>query len=347
MILKPFGTGLGILLLSWPSLAANYSVFTQNRALVVSEPVAIKEAYSGWHGTFYGGRYAFADLQTEVGFGVNNWQLSVLNRYHYDLQFNRDTAQFYYNTENKIKSNKLYQLKLDAQVFKAQGIKLSHYFVAQNLSIRPSFTLYRSDYYQFAKVRGQATDQNGLSVSSRLDYYYHQDLILEDPKQGQAGVGKSLDIEFGYQYENWQFNLTLADLFSQWYYQDTAATYGCINLAGNAAPVCDYGDSTGRSALEDEQVRHSETLPFTLTANVVYSAANLSLNWLSFQDYRRLGVQKDWHSEHLSFGLSAYSSKQLGLHLQGYGLAIDVLSDQLAYAKARELQLQLGWAYSW
>lgn len=320
--------------------ADDFLIFSNTQLHASAEPVSIYQMTDGWKGKFKGGNFAFIDARFENGFAYQGYQLSYEKRWYAGLKFSEDSARFYYNTEHGIKTNQEYDLNLRLRMLEAEGLNISKAFRWGDLSIQPVAHWYQIERYQLATVRGKVTDQQGLSASAEVDYFYHQDQLLEDPYEGGRGYGGALDLLINYEWLNWQLGLQLFDLWNYWYFPDAAHTYGCVNFQGTATPVCDTdNDNYSRPSKADTQI------PITLYASGHYRPWLLQIAAYQHSRYQRLSVQKDWSSPVGLMGVSAHSTGQLGLHWRSYWHHFSVLSDNLRYQKAHNLQLQLG--FSW
>jgi hypothetical protein len=335
--------GLLFLILSAQTLAKKEPVvlFSQAELISSSAPVAIVQFASDWKGNFKGGDFSFLDGRFNTGLEYQNFSLAYENRWYAGLRFNEDSARFYYNTQNDIKTNQTYLLNLHVQMLEAEGLNFSRLFKKGGWEIEPTVHWYQTRAYQLGSVRGNVTDQNGLSASAEVDYHYHQDKLLDDPNTGKAGYGGALDLRLSYAYKNWLWGANFRDLWNYWYFPEAGYTYGCLNFQGKH-PVCDT-NTQNYSIPEPTHTR----LPMTFLGSVKYQPYLLELRFYEHSRFQRWSLAKDWSSAIGLLGVSAHSTKEIGIHWRSHWHELSIMSDAWDVEKAHNFsaKLALSWAF--
>lgn len=329
--------------------AKTSQVYVESLLHASTTPVSIDNFIHDWQGSLKKGDYAFADGRFRTGVSYQGWEVAVENRWHYDLRFSPDTAKLYYNIENKKPNEQEYQLSLNAKILHAEGISFAKELNFQHFSFKPVVTFYRSDFYQFGQLSGQASgdiaNKDNIAVNVNLDnYHFSEDKILEYQESGGQGRGVSLGFLAQYQTEQWLLTAESQDFYNRWQFADAAYTYGvvCVNFAGGSGS-CPKGDQGGKSGVENYQSRLSSSW----TTEVTYKPYALSINSFTHGRYQRLGVQKDWFTQVGMLGASVYSTKQLGLHWQSQWHRMAVVLDQPKPKKSRHAQIDLAVTIPW
>ena len=347
LILKPglFWPGFFFLLglAGSPYLQAG-QVFSRLTVQSSSEPVPVYDMINGWDNSFRPGSYAYADMRLESGVALGNWSLAHEQRDYYYLGFAPDTAEFYYNLEQGIDGGRRYRLALDVQTLTLQGLRLSHRWEVGNFTVQPVVSYYQVQDYQLGSLRGFSDGSGSLSVSAELDYHFNEDKLLEYPADVGQGRGVSTDLNIAYESASWHLSLGLQDLWNRFDLQQAAFTRGCINLAGAAGAVCESsGAASGVSGHED----YLTSIPVTVQAQALYEPLNLAMDVYRHEQYQRLSVQKNWNSPLGELGISAHSTRQLGLHWSSRWHELSLVSDHADWQQAHDLQLLLGVRVGW
>lgn len=312
-----------------------------------SAPVSINEFLNDWQGSFKKGDYAFADGRLRTGVNYQSWEVAVEKRWHYDLRFSPDTAQLYYNIENKAPDERQYQLGLTAKILHAEGVSFTKLFNYKQFKIKPIVTLYRSDFYQIGKITGVASgdiaNKDNIAVNVNIeDYHFSEDKLLTDPSSGGQGKGVSFDLAIQYENERWLFSAVSQDLYNHWQFNNAVFLNGnvCLTLAGGA------GDCVGSGGYYGNE-NYSLNLSSSFNTEVTYKPYALSVNSFTHGRYQRLGVQKDWSTAYGRVGAAVYSTKQLGLHWQSQWHRVGLVLDQPNWKKARHAQIDFAITVPW
>lgn len=325
--------------------AADWQLYSAVDVHGSSEPVSLTNMVSGWDGDFQSGTYAYADARFRMGMHYQSWQVERETRWYYYLTFNRDTSEFYRELELGLPGSKDRILDLEVRGLQARGVRLSRRFDLPLFSVTPGLAYYRVGHFQLGSLKGASFAGEPLTASAVLDYHFDQDKILEYPADVGDGSGVSLDISLQTRLrDRWQLDAAFSDLWNRWQFADAAFTTGCINLSGGGQAVCNSsGAASGRSG----QSSYTTDIPWTLDAGVYDEQRQLGVRYFQHDRYQRLSLAKDWTTSLGGVGASIHSTRQLGLHWRSGWHRLEIVSDDIRPAYARDIQLRLGISLSW
>ncbi len=334
-----------VFIFSFSSQAADRQLYSLLEIHGSSEPVSLTDMTTGWDGDFQPGTYAYADARLRFGVHYQRWQLERETRWYYYLTFNRDTSEFYRELELGLPGEKDRRLNLEVKGLQARGLRFSHRFELPMLSITPALAYYHVGHFQFGSLKGASAVGDPLTASAILDYHFDQDKILEYPADVSDGSGVSMDVSFsGELNEHWQLDATVTDLWNRWQFDDAAFTTGCINLSGGGQVVCNSsGAASGRSG----QSSYATDIPWSLDGGVYNASWQAGVRYFQHDRYKRFSLAKDWETPLGVMGASLYSTDQIGLHWRSSWHRLDIVSDDLRPAYARDIQLRLGFMLDW
>lgn len=329
-------------------MARAETVFLRSHVLAASEPVSIDDVVNGWGGDFSPGRFAFADITTEIGARYQSVEFGYVSRRFFDLSFSRDTSAFYHQLENDGQNDGLsteeYDLRLTAAAFEAEGLFSRVEMDYGGIRITPGLAFYRVNHYQFGSLSGFATASDG---TVQLNYYFDEDKILDFPTDGSLGEGFSADVEPGLAVTTdlaveWQGGgvavlFSAKDLLNRFSFPVAAQTLGCVNIArdGNASCL-----SSGGVSRENELVTH---IAPTYELSVADERSGLALHVLKHDLIKRLGIS--WAFD--AFQLGAYSTRQLLVSYRSEYVSLALALDNHELKDVRDadanIELRLPW----
>ena len=311
-----------------------------------AEPVPVHDMINGWDGPFQSGRYALGDVRLVAGVQWQHWFLERESRWHYDLRFSRGMSRYYAAQEQNRPLASSESLMLDVKSIEAWGARLGRRFEWSSdwgeWQLSPALALYRAGHFQFGHLSGVAEAGGTERASARLQYFYDEDKILEHDPQVPKGWGASVDVHTRWHAGAWQAELQIQDVLNRWQWDEAAFTTACINFNDPQQSVCSSsGTASGRSG----QTRLIERLTPTTRARVAHSQwqTEAGLEWHG--DYRRLGLYQFFGNGRL--GVSAHTTRQLGVHWRSDWLTFQWLSDDLRLTHARDLDVQMGIRVGW
>lgn len=332
------------------AIKAETNVYSSLLINASAEPVPLSDMQSGWDGPFKPGRYAYADARWVLGLNVNGWLLEREQRIHYNLTFSESTSEFYNALERK-HTAPAGPVRLNAQVFRGFGIRLGRTFHLPEISLTPSFTIYRISDYQFGDISGfslESAQKNRQGASASLNYHFSDDKILDfsdDYEKGRAfALNLSGDIALS---KNWQLAIQLQDVWNQFQFDQSLYTRACINIAasGNSASrECQsVSSASGRSGVES----FSTSIPMTLSAQLTHNTWQTRALLYWHDHYLRAGVEKNWSIRSNQAGVSVHSTRQIGFHWRSEWHSVALLLDDRRLGYVRDGELLLGFRFSW
>lgn len=329
--------------LAWQEASEVYShVHIQTH----SEPVPVMDMVGGWDGPFESGRYAFGDARFVIGLNRQHWFLEREQRWHYDLRFSRGMSRYYFAQEHGDSVQHDESLMLDVRSIEAWGARVGRRIAFQTaygaVSLRPAFILYRVGHFQFGHLSGKAEAGGQDQASAQLHYFYDEDKILEHDPFVDKGWGLSTDVVVDWEKNQWQAKLVVHDLVNQWRWEDAAYTTACINFNDPAESICSSsGTASGRSGQRKYIARLLPTASARLTHQIWQT--QVRLDWHGH--YQRMGVTRFLLDKRL--GLSAFSSRQLGIEWQSDWVSFYWQSDDLRLSYARDIDMGLSFNVAW
>ena len=218
------------LLLIWPTLTlADPQAYFSLNSFSYSEPIPVRQLDQNNY-DFDGGEIALTHNWAEIGVTYNNFGVGILGRYDYDLNFSKDTAEFYYLVNNKkpLQQGKKYDLFLEAKHTYSKGVRFSYYFpVIHDTKMNVGLSYLQGIWMTEGKARGRgvALSEKDYDFQFDVDYYYSEDVMFERQTDTPTGQGYSFDISL-----DWQINrkaglkLRVIDLFGKIYWKNAPFT---------------------------------------------------------------------------------------------------------------------------
>lgn len=332
------------------------SVFVDMQSFSHSEPISIYGLFNDWEGTYSSGRKSFSINKIEVGFSLNEWQLSVLNRQDYLFEFAPDTAKLFYDTKNtkSLEAGEIYNLDLTSQSFLARGLKLAYTKQFKQFKVGISAAYLEGYDLLDGKLSGkaEATAENDYDFNFAVDYAYSEDALfsrkgLDDVK----GQGYAFDLDLAWQInQDWRVSAQIVDMFARIYWFDAPRT-----IATGSSQTKDY-DEDGfvvfrpvASGLEtnDSFTQYIQTKVFAQTHYVLNEQHELLFE---VDDYGIKRFYSGGYQHHLNANSHVqakynFTAKAVELSYQNNWLRASLLSDALHFEKANTLGLLLSARY--
>jgi hypothetical protein len=290
--------------------ADEYKPYTKFEILLDSDSVPIKSALNDWRGDKYthNGNKQKATLWLESGVSYSDWGIAGLYREESYLEYNSDTADFFYGVQNNtLDENRLYDIDLGINRFRGQGVRLFHDFSNKDIKVRVGTSVLHASKIIDGSLTGRAssvTAQN-YDVNAFLDYLYYKDSVFERPDVvTPLGLGVFVDLEIDWSVNN-RLNIStqVKDLYSAIYWDKVPYTKADI-ISDNQSV-----DSNGYTSIdpimtgiEGYKDKHNSRL---------YYSANFSLDYaITPGEYDALvKIKKTKYESLTGFGLSKYLNR--------------------------------------
>lgn len=344
---------IGLLAAEVDSACADGAVYARLDVLSSSEPVPVLDMVSGWDGPFEPGRYAFGDVRAVMGVRLDDWFFERESRWHYDLTFSPGMSRYYHSAEQGLDLKNDERLMLSVRSLEATGVRLGKSIQLSSSHwngwrgewrIRPALAVYRVGHFQFGHLSGVAEGGGSGQASAELDYRYDDDKILEHDPFVPEGWGVSLDLGVAWQHEQWRAQVMLQDMINRFQLDDAAFTTACINVNAPSDSVCSStGTASGRSGQDDFIAR----LRPTLSGRVIRDDWGAELGVQYHGDYQRVSAYRFWALPDGEVGVSAHSTRQLGVHWRSDWVTLDWVADDLRQEYARDIEARLGVQFLW
>ena len=333
--------------------AEEYLPYVDVQSVSYSEPIAIKSMVDKWQSPFIGGSKALTYDKAEVGFRWRKWQLGVVERYEYLLEFASPTAELIYLSENHLplKVGKEYELRIKAQQQYSRGLRLGY---RQKLS--PTFTAELAASYLQGKsftdggIRGaaQVTAEKEYDFQFDADYFYSRDVLFSREVNSPDGSGYSLDLKF-----DWHPNkrvsaqLNIVDLMGKIFWSDAPHTNATATSATKTFDADGYVRyDPAISGLESNK-NFTQTLPRKLFFAGKYQWSTNAELLAEIQDFgivRFVSMGAGWCHNHIDCyqGLYNATAKAISLRYLGRGLRVGLACDDLNLNRARYFSAQIS-----
>jgi len=318
-----------------------------------SEPVALKFMLGERQAPFSKGSKAFTYNKAEVGFRWGNWQLGILERLDYQLEFSSETAELIYLAENRLplEVGREYELRIKAQHNYSRGLRLAyrHKFSSRiNVGLGASYLQGKALTDGTIQGSAQVTAERDYDFQFDTDYSYSRDILFERNVAPPSGNGYSLDLNIDWRPNKYfTAQLDVVDLVGKMFWDNapfTTATASSETKIFDEEGYVRYNPAI--SGLESNK-NFTQTLPRKIFITTKYQ-------WLSsvgllaeLQDYkvaRFTSVGAEWCYSHNSCFQSLYNTtvNALSLRYHGHGVRFELASDKLDLDQIRYFVVQLS-----
>ena len=219
-------------------------VFSSLRGFAGNDWTAVSGITGNWSGRYSprsGRNLAIGFVQGEVGVGHGAWRISYVNRQEAIVDASRDTLDLIYLEKNNlpIAVGRRFDLHLDAEVFKAEGLKVDRAFElyrgefsALRASVGAAFL--KGSYTRSSDLKGivTATGANQFSFDVAWNDIYSEKTFRFIKAGSPDGTGYAVDaaVEFEWDHFN-RLSLSVADLYARIAWRDVPATMERANSA--------------------------------------------------------------------------------------------------------------------
>lgn len=261
--------------------AGNSNTYLQGDVMLHSEPITIRGALDSWRtGHYRGGDNQYGEQWLEAGIHRGRFSASIIQRQEHQTHFNRDTADYYYGTQqHQLDPNRHYGLELESRAFDAVGLHVKRDFQAPHLAWQVGVSVLQASHLQNGKLTGQAIvtdDGKDQQYQTHLQYYYYQDRVLDRPDTiAPQGIGYALDAGMQWQASpQIQMSVKARDILGELYWRNVP--YTDANLTSAVKTLDSNGYVLIKPALSGtESYRHQlrTRLSPKLDANLRYQSA--------------------------------------------------------------------------
>ncbi|HHT00325.1 MAG TPA: hypothetical protein ENK73_05645 [Thiomicrospira sp.] len=317
-----------------------------------SEPIAINAIMNGWDAPFQNGEVALSVNRAEVGIGVNNWQVSVLQRQDYLFEFDVSTARLFYDTNNKndLFAGDEYSLNLSSKSFIARGLKLGYQHTVSDINIGISVSYLEGLELTDGNIMGRAmaVSETDYDFNFDVDYFYTNDgLFHREVDEKPIGYGYGIDLSMnGYLLPGWFASLQVNDLFAQINWLDAPRTVAIGSSSNKEYDSDGYAVFRPVASGIESNEDYSQTIPTKVFLKSVYQLSERHLLLAEYSDYSvksfiAAGYRFSMESQSIDF-LYNLSAEAWNARYQTQWFSLDILADQLPADKARTLGLTLA-----
>ena len=333
--------------------AEEYLPYVDVQSVSYSEPIAIRSMMGEWQPPFEGGSKALTYNKAEVGFRWRSWQLGVLERYDYLLEFSSQTAELVYLTQNHLplEVGKEYELRIKAQQHYSRGLRLgyqqrfSRKFVGE---LAVSYLQGKS--FTDGGIQGvaQVTAEKDYDFQFDADYFYSRDVLFSRDVNPPEGSGYSLDLKFDWRpTERFSAQLSIVDLMAKIFWHDAPHTSATATSATKTFDADGYVRYEPAISGRESNKNFTQTLPRKIFLAAKYQWSLDTELLTEIQDYeivRFTSIGAGWcHNRSDCFqGLYSTTAKAMSLRYLGHGLRVELASDKLDLGQARYFVFRLS-----
>lgn len=333
--------------------ANEFPLYVAAQSISYSEPVTLKFMLGERQTPLRRGSKAFTYNKVETGFRWGNWQLGVLQRLDYQLEFSSETAELIYLVENRLplEVGREYELRIKALHNYSRGLRLAyrHKFSSRiNVGLAASYL--QGKAFTDGTVQGSATvlAEKDYEFQFETDYFYSRDILFERDVKSPSGNGYSLDFNVDWRpNKHFTAQLDVIDLVGKMFWDN--APFTTATASSNTRIFDEEGYVRYNPALRGEQRNKNFTqiLPRKIFIATRYQWSSSVGLLAELQDYkvaRFTSVGAEWCYNHNNCFQSLYNTtvKALSLRYQGHGVRVELASDKLDLDQARYFVLQLS-----
>ena len=337
--------------------AEGYQPYVDVQSISYSEPIAIKSMMEEWQSSFKGGSKALTYNKAEVGFRWQNWQLGILERYDYLLEFSPQTAELVYLTENHLplEVGKEYELRIKAQQQFSRGLRLGYRQIfSRTFSAELAASYLQGMSLTDGGIQGtaQATAEKDYDFQFDADYFYSRDVLFSRDVNAPGGSGYGLDVKFDWQpNERFSARLSIVDLVGKIFWSDAPHTTATATSATKTFDPDGY--VRYEPAISGRESNKNFTQPLTrkifLTAKYQwFDNTELLAEIQDFEIVRFASIGAGWCHNHIDCFQGMYNTTATAVSLRylGRGLRVELASDKLDLAQARYFVFQLSFNHA-
>lgn len=333
-----------LVFLTLPAAASPLSFYGRLDSFTYSAPVTIDAARNKWEtNDFERGENQWSSHWLEAGLVYKKWRLGYIQRLEVDLNFSKDTAEYYYRTENDLplEPGKTYQLYLRAQKVQLEGFRFgrNHRF-GDNVQLDWGISYLQADDLIDGDIQG---DQSQLS----LDYHYSEDTLLDRVVDRPDGEGFSIDLSASWEInENTRVSARAEDLVNRIYWRD--APYTTAEASADQNTYNDDGILVVKplvTGFEGTDKRYTQELDTKLRLDLFHRLNKAELN-LTYMDRSKtqlwgLGSQFDM-TDQLKLGFRIWPElESLELYTRWQRLLFSVAADSTDWDDMNAVWLQI------
>jgi len=318
-----------------------------------SEPMAIKSMLGDWQAPFKKGNKAFTYNKAETGIRWGNWQLGILNRVDYQLEFSSETAELIYLTENRLplEVGREYELRIKALHNYSRGLRLAYqHKFSSRIKAGLAASYLQGKAFTDGSIQGRARvlAEKDYDFQFDTDYFYSRDVLFERDVTSPNGNGYSLDFSFDWQPNKlFRAQIDIVDLVGKMFWDNAPFTTAVASSATQTFDEEGYVRYNPAIRGTESNRNFTQVLPRKIFIATRYQWSPGIELLAELQDYkvsRFTSLGAGWcYNQHNCFqSLYNTTAKALLLRFQGNRLRVELASDKLDLDQARYFSFQLS-----
>lgn len=302
---------------------------------------------NSWQGKYKKGNTVTSHSRLTLSASKNNWRIGLASRFDYLVQHSSDTALFFYQDKNDIKTAQPYDISLSVNHLFARGIYAAWQQQYKNIHYDITLNLWQGTHVTYGTIYGQVnTNQQGaLQGELLVDYSYNKDLLFDRPKQESTSNGYSVDLKAQWQpYKNISVEVTLTDVLNQFFWKDVTHTKVTVSNSEHK------DKAEALLAGKEDSIDITQRLPVQTTLAAYYHWENSKLSIgakrLNYQWYSWVGYQYNTKGIWGALGVELMPNiNALKLNIEKKDWGVSLMFDQLSTAKANSLMANFWLAF--
>lgn len=335
--------------------AEEYLPFVDVQSISYSEPIAIKSMMDKWQPPFSGGNTALTYNKAEVGFRWRSWQVGILERYDYLLEFSSQTAELIYLTENHLplEVGKEYELRIKAWQQYSRGLRLayrqqfSHAFTAE---LAASYLQGKSLTDGGIQGVARATAEKDYDFQFDADYFYSRDVLFSRDVSSPKGSGYGLDVKFDWRpNERFSTQLNIVDFMAKIFWNNAPNTSATATSATKTFDADGYVRYDPAISGRESNKNFTQNLPRKIFLSAKYQWSSNTELLAEIQDFeivRFTSIGAGWCRKYRDCfqGFYNMTAKAMSVRYLGHSLRFELASDNLNLNRARYFSTQISFS---
>ena len=227
---------------------------------------------------------AFTKNEVGIRAYIDNFSLSVSQRYDYFVKAEEQTAQAFYLNRNKLALNTAEQYNINLQLLnqRSNGIKVGYKFDYNQFSTELRLGYWRILATRESRLNGllSGDGNDNISANAQLSEFYSTDNFLKRSNKGNwntQGSGLTVDLHMRWQPStNIDIKLNISDLYSKFTLKNAGYSAGKIDSEGT------FINSIGGVAYVplyrgiETSAKQQFSIPETINLNALYRTKDLA-----------------------------------------------------------------------
>ncbi|MCK5662383.1 MAG: hypothetical protein KAI17_02805, partial [Thiotrichaceae bacterium] len=303
------------------------------------------------------GDKALSVSRMTLGFEYKKYSFETIVRDDSYYDFDNETAQFIYLTNNKIplENGKDYALYIKPDKSSSVGLRFGiNQDITPRLKLSGFVSILKATDLVYGELNGHAMaiNSNDYDFFFSSELYYEDDPLFERETDAISGFGYAIDLIVDYTInDKWRINLELLDVVGELSFDD--APYTSAEATSDIKVFDENGYLTYDPVISGVELNKDFVYQFNMQTHLSVSYQLSDKNNLVFEHYRLAGFDYQKLSLLQKIGRNQVSwilipeLSTAGIKFEHPNFSIGVETDSLDYKKMKYLSItsQLFWAF--